>query len=108
MKVKEVVIGESINHAVWKRGIQKPPRRIRVHAAVHEGKVYAELLGVDFKFLERKERKQEEEKPVEEAGEREKKVKERSEEKQEQEEKKESGSSQIEEKKSSEKSSEEK
>ena len=59
MKVKEVVIGESINHAVWKRGIQKPPRRIRVHAAVHEGKVYAELLGVDFKFPERKEGKKE-------------------------------------------------
>jgi len=50
MKVKEVIIGESINKEVWKRGIQKPPRRIRVHAIIHEGKAYAELLGVDFKF----------------------------------------------------------
>lgn len=65
MKVKEVVIGESINHAIWKRGIQKPPRRIRIHATVYEGKAYAEILGVDFKFPKKKEAKKEEEKAKE-------------------------------------------
>ncbi len=55
MKNEEVVIGESINKAVWRRGAQKPPRRIRVHATVHEGKVYAELLGVEFGFAKKSE-----------------------------------------------------
>ncbi len=79
MKKEEVVIGESINHAVWKKGIQKPPRRIRIHATIFENRVYAELLGVDFKFPEKKEEVKQEEK-----------AKEKSEEKPEKEEKKES------------------
>ena len=44
MKVEEVVIGQDVNQEVWKRGIQKPPRRIRVRAYVKEGKGYVELL----------------------------------------------------------------
>jgi len=38
LKVEEVVIGQDVNQEVWKRGIQKPPRRIRVRAYVKEGK----------------------------------------------------------------------
>ncbi len=57
-KLEDVVIGKSINEAVWKRGIQKPPRRIRVHAIVYEGKVYAELLGVDINLPSKEETKE--------------------------------------------------
>ena len=59
-RLEDVVIGKSINEAVWKRGIQKPPRRIRVHAVVYEGKVYAELLGVDIILPSKKEEGKEE------------------------------------------------
>ncbi len=40
MKVEEgkVKIHESVNHAVWKRGARKPPRRLKV-VAVREGDV---------------------------------------------------------------------
>ncbi len=62
-KLEDVVIGKSINEAVWKRGIQKPPRRIRVHAIVYEGKVYAELLGVDINLPSKEERKEETKEP---------------------------------------------
>ena len=43
-KTKEVVIHESINKAVWARGIQKPPRKIRVRVKVENSKAIAELL----------------------------------------------------------------
>ncbi len=61
MKVEEVIIGNSINETVWSKGLKKPPRRIRIHAVVHEGKVYSELLGVDIKLPEKKEEKKKEE-----------------------------------------------
>ncbi len=61
MKVEEVVIGESINNYIWNKGLKKPPRRVRVHALIHDGKVYTELLGVDIKLPEKKEEKKKEE-----------------------------------------------
>ena len=34
---EELWIDEAINHAIWARGIQKPPRKIRVVATREEG-----------------------------------------------------------------------
>ncbi len=49
----EVRIGASINESVWARGIQKPPRRVRVHAVKEKiddrDIVFSELVGVDIK-----------------------------------------------------------
>ena len=44
MKSDDVKLDKSINEAVWARGSQKPPRRIRVRAMKFEdGQVQAEL-----------------------------------------------------------------
>lgn len=47
-----VKIGKSINESVWARGIQKPPRRIRVHAVKEkiddETVIFAELVGTEI------------------------------------------------------------
>jgi len=98
MKVSEdnVRIGKGINEAIWMRGIQKPPRRIKVHVLKNEeGMVFAELVGVDItpptkeelkkkaeKLAEKKkkikeERKERKEKPVEKEVEEEKAEKEK-------------------------------
>ena len=40
MKVKEdeqIWIDEAVNHAIWARGIQKPPRKIRLVVTREEG-----------------------------------------------------------------------
>ena len=34
---EELWIDEAVNHAIWARGIQKPPRKIRVVATREEG-----------------------------------------------------------------------
>lgn len=50
MKAQEVVIGNDVNEEIWCRGIQKPPRKIRVKAERDsEGKVTVSLAerGVD-------------------------------------------------------------
>jgi large subunit ribosomal protein L31e len=62
MKSENVKIGDSINKDVWKRGMQKPPRKLRVHAVKEEDIVYAELLGVDIKTPSKEELKKKEEK----------------------------------------------
>ncbi len=49
MKSENVKIGASINKVVWSRGIQKPPRRVKVHALKTEAGIYVELVGVDIK-----------------------------------------------------------
>lgn len=58
----EAKIGTSINESVWARGIQKPPRRVRVHATKQGDIVYAELVGVEIKELTAEELKKKEEK----------------------------------------------
>ena len=62
MKSKNIKLGKSINENIWKRGIQKPPRRIRIHAVKEEDIVYSELLGVDIKTPSKEEVKKKEEK----------------------------------------------
>jgi large subunit ribosomal protein L31e len=32
MKYEDLVIGSDVNELMWRRGIEKPPRRIRVRA----------------------------------------------------------------------------
>jgi large subunit ribosomal protein L31e len=68
MKVDEekVNIGAGINRAIWARGIQKPPRRVKVHVLKNEeGAVFAELVGVDIKAPTKEELKKKAEKLAE-------------------------------------------
>ncbi|MBU3897170.1 MAG: 50S ribosomal protein L31e [Nanoarchaeota archaeon] len=58
MKCENVKIGFSINNSVWARGIQKPPRKIRIHAKLDSNAVLAELVGVDIKTLTAEEAKE--------------------------------------------------
>jgi len=48
-KAKEIKIGQTINTSVWARGIQKPPRRIRIHVTLEDGVCYSEIIGQDIK-----------------------------------------------------------
>ena len=73
MKSEEIKIGDSLNKAVWARGIQKPPHKIRIHAIAKDGAVYAELLGSEIKTPTADLQKKKQEK----AAEKEKKIKER-------------------------------
>ncbi|MEM5814302.1 MAG: 50S ribosomal protein L31e [Candidatus Aenigmatarchaeota archaeon] len=68
MKVDEdkVRIGKGINEAIWARGIQKPPRKIKVHVLKNEeGTVFAELVGVEIKTPTKEELKKKAEKLAE-------------------------------------------
>jgi len=72
MKSENIKIGKSINEAIWKRGINKPPRKLRIHVLKEEDIIYAELLGVEIKTPSKEEVKKKEEKKIE----KEKKIKE--------------------------------
>lgn len=65
MKSDKVKIGKSINEDIWKKGIQKPPRKVRVHAVKEEDTVYAELLGVEIKTPSKEDLKKKEQKKKE-------------------------------------------
>ncbi len=65
MKAEDVKIGKSINDSVWARGIQKPPRRVRIHATLDNKICYAELIGVDIKTPSAEEVKEKEKKKKE-------------------------------------------
>ncbi len=56
MKSEEIAIGKSINEAIWARGIQKPPRRVRVHAIKDGEVVFSELVGVEIKTPSKEEK----------------------------------------------------
>jgi len=57
MKTENVKIGDSINKELWKRGIQKPPRKVRIHVLKEGDVAYAELMGVDIKTPSKEEEK---------------------------------------------------
>ncbi len=62
---EEVKIGNSINSKIWESGIQKPPRKLRIHVMQEDKIAYAEILGVEIKLpsktdLKDKEKKKEE------------------------------------------------
>jgi ribosomal protein L31E len=61
-KTKSIKIGKSINDAIWKGGIQNPPRKIRIHTIKEEDVIYTELLGVEIKTPSKEEMKKKEEK----------------------------------------------
>ena len=65
MKSNNIKIGKSINESLWKKGIQKPPRKVRIHAVKEEDIVYAELLGVEIKTPSKEELKKKEQKKKE-------------------------------------------
>jgi large subunit ribosomal protein L31e len=65
MKTENVKIGKSINESIWERGIQKPPRKIRIHAVKEEDTIYSELLGVEIKTPSKEELKKKEQKKKE-------------------------------------------
>ena len=65
MKSENIFIGDSINKQIWSRGIQKPPRKIRIHALKENGIVYAEVLDVEIKTPSAEEMKKKEEKEKE-------------------------------------------
>ncbi len=58
MKVEEVKIGKTINESVWARGIQKPPRKVRIHATLDNKTAYAEMIGTDIVTPSAKETKE--------------------------------------------------
>ncbi|OGI12072.1 50S ribosomal protein L31e [Candidatus Micrarchaeota archaeon RBG_16_36_9] len=60
MKSENIKLGKSINEAIWKRGIQKPPRRVRIHAVKEGDIIYTELLGVEIKTASKEEIKKKE------------------------------------------------
>lgn len=63
MKSDQIVVGSSINQSIWARGIEKVPRKIRVHADKDEkGVVRAEMMGIEIKIPKPKEEKKEEKK----------------------------------------------
>ena len=72
MKAENIKIGKSINENIWSRGIQKPPRKVRIHALKEGDVVYAELLGTEIKtpsveeVKKKKEKEEEKEKKIKE------------------------------------------
>jgi len=51
MKVKEgeeIKIGKHLNEKLWERGIEKPPRRVRVHVVKVGNEYRVELLGYKY------------------------------------------------------------
>ena len=64
-KTDNIKIGKSINDVIWKEGIQKPPRKVRVHIIKEDNVIYAELLGVEIKTPSKEEVKKKEEKKKE-------------------------------------------
>jgi len=49
MKSDNTKIGSSINDLLWTRGMQHPPRRVRIHVLKHDNAIYSELVGIDIK-----------------------------------------------------------
>ncbi len=63
-KRENVKIGLELNHKIWERGAEKPPRRVRVQIVPDpedENVVWVELEGVKIAELEKREKKKKEE-----------------------------------------------
>ena len=59
MKSEEVLLGNEINHEIWKHGIKNPPHHVKITAVKDgEGIVRAELEGHDFKVVSQKAKKE--------------------------------------------------
>lgn len=67
-KAETVKLGRHLNEEIWKHGIEKPPRRVRVKVIVSDKIAKAELMGHDyaeFKIVPKKEKKDIKEKLME-------------------------------------------
>ncbi|MBI2579714.1 MAG: 50S ribosomal protein L31e [Candidatus Aenigmarchaeota archaeon] len=67
-KADTIKLGSRLNEEMWRRGIEKPPRRVRVKVIVSEKTAKAELMGHDyteFKAAKKKEKKDIKEKLME-------------------------------------------
>jgi large subunit ribosomal protein L31e len=53
-KAKEIKLGKQLNEEIWKRGIRKPPRRVRVKAIKDGDVVKAELIGFEYEEFKAK------------------------------------------------------
>ena len=62
MKADNVKIGDALNKAIWARGIQKPPRKVRIHTIKENDIIYADLIDVELKTPSKEELKKKEEK----------------------------------------------
>lgn len=70
-KVKEIKIGKHLNEEIWRRGIRKPPRRVRIKTVKDGDVLKAELIGFEyeeFKTKPKKERKGAKERLMERLG----------------------------------------
>jgi len=48
MKPESIVVSEEVNERIWRRGIEKPPRKIRIRAVKdRDGKVNVDLAEAD-------------------------------------------------------------
>lgn len=54
---KAVRISAAVNDAIWRDGIQKPPRRIKVRAVLEEGKVKVWMIGEEEEIKKKEEEK---------------------------------------------------
>ncbi|MGB9719809.1 MAG: 50S ribosomal protein L31e [Candidatus Anstonellales archaeon] len=80
--VENVIISNMVNAFIWMRGIQKPPRKVKVKMLAKDGKVY--VLMMDEKLEEKvKEEKKEERKEEKKEAPKEEKKEEKAEEKEE-------------------------
>ncbi|MBU5575173.1 MAG: 50S ribosomal protein L31e [Candidatus Aenigmatarchaeota archaeon] len=61
MKTEKIKIGKSINEEIWKYGMQKPPKFLRIHVLKDNDVVYSEMLGVEIKIPSKEEIKKKEE-----------------------------------------------
>ena len=66
MKTMDVKLGKELNEFLWSDGAKNPPKKVTVHALVHEGICRANLIGQDIVIPEKKEKKEKEEKKPEE------------------------------------------
>ncbi|MBU3904530.1 MAG: 50S ribosomal protein L31e [Nanoarchaeota archaeon] len=64
MKADSVNIGKTVNESVWARGIQKPPRKVRIHAILDNKVAYAELVGIDIKTPSQEQVKEKDKKKI--------------------------------------------
>lgn len=62
MKSENIKIGDALNRTIWARGIQKPPRKIRIHAIKENDIVYSDLIDVEIKIASKEELSKKEEK----------------------------------------------
>ena len=56
---KDVIISNALNNYLWKRSIQKPPRRVKIRTIKEDGKVNAYLADEKIEEVEKEVKKEE-------------------------------------------------